>query len=167
MDLKYKKCTTDGRPPEKGYENAPTPQPIGPSGQAGAYWVLCEDERKKGFVRPVRDSYKHVGSPGPKYELRDLTEEEKTRYKEFNYVKFEAYPESERPITGRYWTQHDLSRINNGCGTVTTMGRALSETYARKPDFYGSTFCCACGTHLPVGEHGEFVWTADGTRVGT
>lgn len=57
------------------------------------------------------------------------------------------------------------------CGTVTTMGRALSETYARQPDFYGATFCVACSMHRPVGEHGEFVWIeADGSvgpKVGT
>ena len=53
------------------------------------------------------------------------------------------------------------------CGAVTTMGRALSETYARDPDFYIGTFCCACGAHFPVGENGEFTWIADGERVGT
>ncbi len=53
------------------------------------------------------------------------------------------------------------------CGTVTTMGRSLSETYARQPDFYTGTFCCCCGSHFPVGENGEFVWTADGQKVGT
>jgi hypothetical protein len=51
-----------------------------------------------------------------------------------------------------------------GCGTVTTMGRALSETYARDPEFYGATFCAGCNKHLPV--H-EFVWTVDGERVGS
>ena len=50
------------------------------------------------------------------------------------------------------------------CGTVTTMGRALSETYARDPTFYGATFCCHCNRHLPVA---EFVWTADGQQVGS
>jgi hypothetical protein len=43
---------------------------------------------------------------------------------------------------------------------------AIAETYARQPTFYGATFCCHCGTHLPVGEQGEFVWE-DGSRVGT
>jgi hypothetical protein len=50
------------------------------------------------------------------------------------------------------------------CGTVTTMGKALSETYARDPKFYGATFCCGCNRHLPVA---EFVWTADGQEVGS
>jgi hypothetical protein len=50
------------------------------------------------------------------------------------------------------------------CGTVTTMGRALSETYARDPKFYGGTFCAGCNVHFPVG---EFQWTADGKTVGS
>jgi hypothetical protein len=55
-------ATTDGKPPDEslaGYDSA-APKPINPAtGQHGAYWVLCEEERGKGFVRPVRDSYKH------------------------------------------------------------------------------------------------------------
>lgn len=50
------------------------------------------------------------------------------------------------------------------CGTVTTMGRALSETYARDPAFYSHTFCVGCNRHLPVA---EFVWTVDGQQVGS
>lgn len=103
--------TTDGKPPAPGLEGAGAPQPIGASGQHGAYWVLSPEERAKGFVRPVRFSYSH--------------------YK---------------------------------CGSETTMGRALSETYARDPEYYGATFCCACGAHFPVG---EFRWTEDGKVVGS
>lgn len=50
------------------------------------------------------------------------------------------------------------------CGSVTTMGTALSETYARDPNFYGATYCCHCLMHKPVS---EFVWTADGQAVGS
>ena len=50
------------------------------------------------------------------------------------------------------------------CGVETVMGLALSETYARDPYFYGSTFCCGCGTHLPVT---EFIWSDDGEAVGS
>ena len=50
------------------------------------------------------------------------------------------------------------------CGSVTTMGRALSETYARDPFFYGATFCCRCNAHFPVA---GFTWTADGAPVGS
>lgn len=53
------------------------------------------------------------------------------------------------------------------CGTVTTMGQALAETYARDPFFYSGTFCCGCNAHFPVGEDGEFVWDGTAERVGT
>jgi hypothetical protein len=44
------------------------------------------------------------------------------------------------------------------CGAVTTMGQALAETYARRPDFYGATYCVGCRMHRPVGAEGEFTW---------
>lgn len=86
----------------------------GRQGQQKDYVVLADEERAKGFVRPYRDSYKHLK-----------------------------------------------------CGMVTTMGRSLSETYARSPSFYSGTFCCGCQAHFPVGADGEFVWTRDGSKVGT
>ncbi len=92
-----------------------------PDGQQAKYLVLSEEERAKGFVRPLRRAYRHLK-----------------------------------------------------CGSVTTMGDALCETYARKPDFYGATFCCACGTHFPLATGGglnpverTFVWVEDGEGVGT
>jgi hypothetical protein len=48
-----------------------------------------------------------------------------------------------------------------GCGVETSMGLALSETYARDPNFYGATYCVGCNKHRPVGEDGEFYWTMD------
>lgn len=42
---------------------------------------------------------------------------------------------------------------------ITTMGLALSETYARDPNFYGATYCCTCSMHRPVV---EFRWVVDG-----
>jgi len=163
-DAKLKlSSTTDGKPPRPGFENAAAPAPVDPkTGQHEAYWVLSEEERKKGFVRPVRIAYRHVGIR-PKYPLRDLTDLEK-RNNPCGYVVFEKYPESESPLAGRYWTQEQL---NSGCGAMTTMGRALAETYARDPKYYGATFCCNCGKHFPVGEHGEFVWDGTNERVGT
>lgn len=50
------------------------------------------------------------------------------------------------------------SYIHETCGSVTTMGRELAETYARNPAFYGSTYCATCGLHRPVGPNGEFHW---------
>lgn len=138
-----------------------------PSGQQKTYLVLSEEERAKGFVRPVRRSYRHVGIPGPSNPLRDLTAEEHARYDQYGYVQFEMYPDAESPVTGRYWTQAQLDSIGKGCGSITTMGTALAETYARDPRFYGRTFCVHCGKHLPVGEKGEFVWEGTDERVGS
>lgn len=145
---------------------------LGPDGQQKTYLVLSEEERTKGFVRPVRRAYKHVGSPGPRFPLRDLNAEEIERgyaAPDIGYVKFEAYPEGSQQssATGRFWTQAQLDKVGKGCGTVTTMGRVLAETYARQPGFYGGTFCVGCAVHLPVGADGEFVWEPDGSRVGT
>lgn len=131
------------------------------NGQQKGYVVLSEEERKKGFVRPVRTTYRHVGPCGPKYPLRDLLLEEE-HFKD-TYVKFEPYPEAIGP-TGRFWTQEQLDKVGKGCGTTTTMGLALAETFARDPKFYGGTFCCACGTHKPVD---EFVWYGTDERVGS
>lgn len=135
------------------------------SGQHADYLILSKEERDKGFVRPVRRSYRHVGCPGPKYTLRDLTEEEKERYSQYGYIKFEAYLGGEG--LGRFWTEKALCSADKGCGQVTTMGIDLAETYARDPGFYGSTYCSTCARHLPVGPAGEFVWEGTTERVGT
>lgn len=108
------RTTLHGTPLGQETEIEPT------TGMQKDYVVLTAEERRKGFVRPVRRSYKHVGTAA-----------------------------------------------KSGCGTVTSMGLALSETYARDPSFYSGTFCCGCRVHLPVGADGEFVWTDDGERVGT
>jgi hypothetical protein len=118
-------CTTNGKPVEevrKGQTND--------TGQHDGYIVLCPDERAKGFVRPYRDAYKHVGA------LKEMTND----------------------------ANEDFTVRGGGCNTVTTMGRALSETYARDPKFYGATFCVTCNRHLPVS---EFMWTADDQPVGS
>lgn len=56
--------------------------------------------------------------------------------------------------------------VHDKCGVATRMGQALSETYARDPNFYSGTFCCGCGAHFPIGPDGEFKWD-DGERVGS
>lgn len=161
------RATGRGEPVENPEESpVPTEDKL-PDGQHADHWVLSAEERAKGFVRPVRRSYRHVGIRGHQYELRDLTAEELERYRQFGYVKFEPYPMDERPRTGRFWTQEQLDKVGKGCGVVTTMGVAIAETYARRPGFYGSTFCCGCGKYLPVGEGGEFVWDGTDERVGS
>jgi hypothetical protein len=104
MDSKI--CTTNGQSVEEVRRSQ-----TNETGQHDGYIVLCDEERKKGFIRPYRDSYKHAT-----------------------------------------------------CGTVTTMGRSLSETYARDPNFYSHTFCVNCNRHLPVS---EFAWVTDGAVVGS
>jgi hypothetical protein len=142
--------TTDPDDPRLKYgagDDKPVPQ-------NEAYLVLSEEERAKGFVRPVRRSYQHVGVR-PKGPLRDMTADEKRRFPDFDMVE-------EKEHGSRYWRQADLDRA--GCGTVTTMGEAIAETYARSPGFYGATYCAHCQMHRPVN---EFVWTDDGTVVGS
>ena len=117
-----KTCTTSGDPVAKVRA-----EQTNETGQYKSYVVLCEEERAKGFVRPYRDRYQHVGR---------LVDDDGA----------------------------GSTRRVGGCGTVTTMGRSLSETYARDPKFYGATFCCGCDKHLPVG---EFTWPADGEEVGS
>lgn len=121
-----KTCTTSGEPVAKVRA-----EQTESTGQHKAYIVLCAEERAKGFVRPYRDAYRHVGQL--------------------------LCGDADAVNVG-------IKKRLNGCGAVTTMGRALSETYARDPSFYGATFCCGCNRHLPVA---EFVWTADGQQVGS
>ena len=147
-------------------EEMPDYQEVDSTGQQKAYVVLSAEERAKGFVRPVRSSYKHVGRPGPQHPLRDMTPDEHERYDEYGYVKFEEYPAGSHS-SGRFWQQEQLDKVGKGCQSVTTMGQAIAETYARSPGFYGGTFCATCGDHFPVGRDGEFVWVDDGERVGT
>jgi hypothetical protein len=108
------KVTLSGKPADPEYHGG-APQPVDPAtGMHKDYWVLSEDERLHGFVRPVRTSYKH-----------------------------------------------------EKCGNVTSMNRAIAETYAHNPKFYGATYCATCRDHFPVGADGEFIWVDDGTKVGT
>lgn len=155
-----KRCTV-GEALAPGVPNTET----GPDGQQKGYVILCAEERAKGFVRPVRRTYRHVGIR-PTYETRLLTPGEKERYDDHEdpnerFVAWEAFPASMLPRTGRYWTQKELQ---SGCGTTTTMGTSLAETYARMPAFYNATMCVTCRAHFPVGKDGEFIWVTDDHR---
>jgi hypothetical protein len=148
------------------------------TGQHEIYLVLSEEERAKGFLRPVRDSYVHVGRKQRGLEIHEiLSEEDKKEMKE-------KYPEDKRDyvailtvmkkedgsfLGGSYVTQEELDSwksgtLIDGCGTVTIMGRELAETYACFPNFYSATYCCGCGKHLPVE---EFVWEGTNEIVGS
>lgn len=104
-----KRTLTDGSPVPKDDSH----KELRPDGQQKGYVVLSEEERRKGYVRPVRRAY-----------------------------------------------------IHEKCGTTTSMGASIAETYARDPGFYSGTFCVHCGKHFLVGKDGEFVWE-DGSKVGT
>jgi len=160
MQEEPKICTTSGRPVE--VVRAEQTEEVG---QHKDYIVLCPDERAKGFVRPVRNKYQHVGrSVCGKIVNTDPNE----RFPKLGGPRdiCGLRHEHEGECAGQFFTvdQPEHAEIlvrhrRGGCGTVTTMGQALSETYARDPKFYGATFCCGCNRHLPVG---EFVW--DGTK---
>jgi hypothetical protein len=137
------------------------------TGMQKGYVVLSAEERAKGFVRPVRLTYRHVGAPAPS-NLRDLTDSEHKRYAGRGYVKFERYGADHAPLAGKYWTQAELSRVNTpGCGILTKMAQSIAETFARNPTFYSDTHCARCRRRFPVGEYGEFVWEGTDDRVGT
>lgn len=146
--MEEKITLVDGRPV------TPDHKEINPlTGQQKDYVVLSAEERAKGYVRPVRTSYIHIGPPGPA-NLQPLTDEQKARLSPGEeYAGFEVYGPERAPGVGRYWKQKELD--NKGCGQVTRMSRPIAETYARDPHFYSGTFCVGCGTHLPLE---EFVW---------
>ena len=73
MDEAPKMCTTSGEPVEKvRAEQTET------TGQHKSYIVLCPDERAKGFVRPLRRSYVHVGVDGHEIDPNDVSKHGRT-----------------------------------------------------------------------------------------
>lgn len=159
--------TTDPQDPRLGHGMDENPVP-----QNEVYLVLSEEERAKGFVRPVRNSYVHVGRDLSYYKgvHRILTEDQQKEYPDKKYVAVmtSLTKEDGSFLGGPYVTQKELDAWTNnqhvdGCGTSTKMGQALSETYARNPKFYGSTYCVHCQKHLPVN---EFVWEGTNIKVG-
>ena len=162
-------CTSDGRPGEDAniaiLDSGPR------VGQQQDYRVLCTTERDKGFVRPYRDAYKHVGREVCGTSLHPYDAELQAG----NVAVICTLEPGHDGKCGTSRVQRTLAMMQDrrqrnhlgGCGAVTTMGKALAETYARDPSFYGGTFCATCRAHFPVGEHGEFTWADDGTKVGT
>lgn len=138
--------------------------------QHEVYLVLSDEERAKGFVRPFRNSYVHVGKKIELYggTLVPLSEEEKNRYKEENYVAYIKYQDNpDSSGVGIYVREEDMKSVGKhagGCGVLTKMNHVISETYARNPKFYGATYCMGCMKHLDVN---EFVWDGTQEKVGS
>ena len=150
------------------------------TGQHDIYLVLSEEERSKGFVRPVRDTYVHVGRKLDYYKgIHRMLDEEEIKELDEKYpgddnkkyvaVMTTLVDEEGNFKGGPYVTQEQIDLwksggYSGGCGTETRMGNALSETYARDPKFYGATYCCGCNKHIDVN---EFVWKDTNQKVGS
>lgn len=93
---------------------------------------------------PKLTRYTGPEKPGPQAEVYLVLSEEE-RAKGFT-----------RPYRDKY--------VHKKCGGQTTMGGALSETYARNPKFYSATYCCTCSAHFPVS---EFLWAGTQDEVGS
>lgn len=147
------------------------------NGQNEVYLVLSDKELAKGFIRPYRDSYIHVGRKLHYKEIHEILSEEAIKeMKEKGYyskpyvaIMTALTDEDGKYIGGSYVTQEELDAWKQGiriggCGTLTKMNKTISETYAVKPKFYSATFCCGCGKHLPVE---EFTWDGTNEEVGS
>lgn len=141
-------------------------------GQQAGYVVLSAEERAKGFVRPVRRSYIHVGRKICGKEPETLV----VAGLSDGYVAWLCTGKlgHEEPCSKhRTVTAHELETFKKtgtltGCNHVTTMSREIAETYARDPSFYSDTFCGHCKLHFPVGAYGEFDWMGPpNAKVGT
>jgi len=140
------------------------------TGMQKGYVVLSDEERAKGFVRPLRQTYRHVG----KRVCGQRREIEAVEMLPGKIAHVCCKPlEHDGPCTVfQQVSASELARIErygclDGCGGTTTMHQALAETYARKPDFYSGTYCAHCRDHFPVGAEGEFVWYGTEEKVGT
>jgi hypothetical protein len=58
MKAEPKRCTARGNLVKDTRTGAPTEKKLS-DGQLEDHWVLCAEDRAKGFVEPVRDSYIH------------------------------------------------------------------------------------------------------------
>lgn len=146
--------TTDRNHPSLGHGES--------EGQNKVYLILSEEERLKGFMRPVRTSYTHVG-------VKICGKPKKFEHEDIEYVCKSAPHEGEcgpvyTALTAKQKDSFERTGQLNGCGSTTTMGIEIAETYARDPYFYGYTFCVGCNKHLPVE---EFVWEGTSEKVGS
>jgi hypothetical protein len=153
--------TTDKNDPRlgRGVDEKPTPQ-------NEVYLVLSEEEIAKGYVRPVRTTYIHVGR---KYDNPPIMLDKPEFFNGKEYIALIDIFSDGKKLGATYLTKQDIEQYNvngyiGGCGFTTTMNRTIAETYAREPYFYSSTYCVSCQKHLPVS---EFLWDGTNERVGS
>lgn len=139
------------------------------NGQQECYLILSDEEKAKGFVRPVRTSYIHKGVQH-KNGL-EILDEDYISDNGITYVALSPHiDDNGKRLGGKYITQEEVDEYNTkdgyigGCGSLTKMGYSIAETYARDPNFYGATFCVGCGKHIRVN---EFVWDGTNEIVGS
>ncbi len=107
------------------------------------------ERRREAEAIPVDRSARELINGLPENAMPDYREIDATGMQK-SYVVLSAAERAKgfvRPVRRSY--QHKT------CGTVTTMGLALAETYARDPKFYSGTFCAACRAHFDLS---QFVW---------
>lgn len=142
----------------------------GEDGQHAGYVVLSAEERSKGFVRPVRKSYTHVGRQvcgKERPDSKSSLSEDKVAWLCVGSSDHAGDCDTFQAVTEQELKNFKAKGSFSGCNYTTSMGRELAETYARDPKFYGATFCSKCKMHFPVGEYGEFEWFPNGGKVGT
>src|SRR5580700_645176 len=97
--------------------NDPNLHVVKPNGQNATYLILSEEERAKGFVRPLRTKYRHVGID---YCLAAITVDGKA----FLCGQLRLHD-------GECGGLLFETRPKGGCGSTTSMGYELCATYAR------------------------------------
>jgi len=95
-------CLTDGSPV------TPDHREINPStGMQKGYVVLTEEERQKGFIRPVRDSYRHLNCGTVTTMSRPLAETY-ARNPKFYSGTFCCHCRKHLPLTEFVWMDGDV-----------------------------------------------------------
>ena len=129
--------------------------------RAGIYrelWRRTEEERIAALP-PVDRSARILTSGESEADRPDYREIDPNSGMQRSYVVLSA----EERAKG-FVRQVRRTYTHKSCGSNTTMGVSLAETYARDPKFYSGTFCAACRTHFPLD---QFVWAGTDEQLGS
>jgi hypothetical protein len=120
----------------------------------------ARDEAKRIAALPPVDRSARVLTSGEREVDRpDYREIDSSTGMQKSYVVLNAEERAKgfvRPVRRTY--------THKPCGTTTTMGVSLAETYARDPKFYSGTFCVSCRAHFDLD---QFVWKGTDEQVGS